>query len=179
MTRRLLLSVPLLAAAPKTFGAWRDPPVKPVTVPVRIVIDTHAALRSEQTARFWNRLWPQAARDLASGGVHVETHVGDGEVRRSAGGRPIFVGLDRTVLNLVITGQIPMLWDRARALSGVTTRVEGFHICLVALNYAHGHQVPYLSVNTCLHEILHALLGDIFENRPGGLHGAAREFRTD
>jgi hypothetical protein len=72
-----------------------------------------------------------------------------------------------------------MVWDRARALSGVTTRYEGYHVCVVALNYAHGHQIPFLSVNTCLHELLHALLGDIFEDRPAGLPGAAREFRVD
>jgi hypothetical protein len=72
-----------------------------------------------------------------------------------------------------------MEWDHARALSGVTTRYQGYHLCMVALNYAHGHQIPFLSVNTCLHELLHALLGDIFESRPEGLPGAAREFRVD
>jgi hypothetical protein len=124
-------------------------------------------------------MWPQAAGDLASGGIRLETSVTTGEVRRSPGGRPIFIGLDRSMLNLVITDQIPMVWDRARALSGVTTRYQGYHICVVALNYAHGHQIPFLSVNTCLHELLHALLQDIFEDRPAGLPGATREFRVD
>jgi hypothetical protein len=50
---------------------------------------------------------------------------------------------------------------------------------MIALNWAHGHQIPFLSVNTCVHELLHALLGDIFEDRPAGWRGAAREFRID
>ncbi|HTS30357.1 MAG TPA: hypothetical protein VMH81_31005 [Bryobacteraceae bacterium] len=168
MTRRAFISTALV---------WRAAPPPPSIVPVHVVID--GRVNGRQIARFWTRLWPQALADLASGGVRLETSVANGEVRRSPGGRPIFVRLDRTVLNLVVTDQIPMIWDRARALSGVTTRYQGFHVCVVALNYAHGHQIPFLSVNTCLHELLHALLGDIFEDRPAGFHGAAREFRVD
>ena len=50
---------------------------------------------------------------------------------------------------------------------------------MVALDHAHGHQIPLLSVNTCVHELLHALLHDIFERRPDGLLGEARELRID
>ncbi len=34
-------------------------------------------------------------------------------------------------------------------------------------------------MNTCLHEILHALLGDIFERRPPGWKGNLREVSVD
>jgi hypothetical protein len=50
---------------------------------------------------------------------------------------------------------------------------------VIALRYAHGHQAPFLSVNTCVHELLHVLLGDIFEDRPAGLAGHRRELRVD
>ena len=72
-----------------------------------------------------------------------------------------------------------MEWDKGRALSGVTTRYHGYHICLIALNHAHCHEIPLLSVNTCMHELLHAFFEDIFESRPQGFHGAVREFRID
>jgi hypothetical protein len=39
--------------------------------------------------------------------------------------------------------------------------------------------VPFVSVNTCVHELLHALMQDIFKTRPGGLQTALREFRID
>ncbi|HEV3198238.1 MAG TPA: hypothetical protein VGZ73_10030 [Bryobacteraceae bacterium] len=160
-----------------TAAAFSSVSPAPQIVPVHLVLDSRA--NPAQIRRFWSRLWPQAAGDFASGGIRLETSVTTGEVRRSPGGRPIFIGLDRGVLNFVVTDQIPMAWDRARALSGVTTRYEGYHLCMAALNFAHCHQIPFLSVNTCLHELLHALLGDIFESRPAGLPGAAREFRVD
>ena len=50
---------------------------------------------------------------------------------------------------------------------------------MVALDYAHGHQIPFLAVNTCVHELLHVLLQDIFEVHPKGLPGYEREFRID
>jgi hypothetical protein len=50
---------------------------------------------------------------------------------------------------------------------------------MIALYEAHPHQVPYLSVNTCVHELLHVLLDDVAETRPKGWRGAAREFRID
>ncbi len=72
-----------------------------------------------------------------------------------------------------------MQWDQGRALCGVTLRYRGYHLCVIALDRAHGFQLPLLSVNTCTHELLHVLLLDIFEDRPEGLAGQAREFRID
>ncbi len=150
-----------------------------VAVPVRIVMDGRAKCRPEQIRRFWSSLWPEAVREFASGGIRLDSSVKNGEVRRSPGDRPIFVGLDRGAINCVITKQIPMLWDNGRGLSGVTTEYEGHDLCLMALDYAHGNQAPFFSVNTCVHELLHALLHDILEKHPQGLSGAAREFRID
>ena len=173
MTRRAFFSTALVAGAVAAERAAL------FGVPLHIVIDGHANLRPSQIQTFWSHLWPQAVQNFASGGIRIDTSVTTGEMQRSPGGRPIFKGLDRTMLNLVVTDQIPMLWDRARALAGVTTKYQGYHICVAALNYAHGHQIPFLSVNTCVHELLHALLGDIFEGRPPGFRGATREFRID
>jgi hypothetical protein len=170
MTRRQFFLAALVAGV--------HPPPQ-LTVPLRIVLDTHAAWGPGQVPRFWAQLWPQAVQTFAAGGIRFDLRVTDGEVRRSPGGNPIFIGLDRGALNLVVTNQIAMAWDRARALAGVTTRYQGYHISMVALDWAHGHQIPFLSVNTCVHELLHALLGDIFEDRPEGFRGATREFRID
>lgn len=72
-----------------------------------------------------------------------------------------------------------MYWDNGRALAGATSMHEGYCVCVIALLYAHGHRVPYLSTNTCVHELLHALLGDIFVDRPTWLQAGSRESRID
>ena len=103
----------------------------------------------------------------------------NGEIRRSAGDRPIFIGLERGVINLFLTDHLPLYWDNSRALAGVTTIYEGYHLCLIALRYARGHQVPFFSVNTCVHELLHALLQDLFVSSPNWYQTSGREFRID
>src|SRR4030095_9446589 len=85
----------------------------------------------------------------------------------------------RGVDNLVLTDHVPMYWDRGKGLRGVTTLVDGYHVCLVALQYAHGHQIPFVAVNTCVHELLHALLQDIFVSRAKWYQAGRREFRVD
>jgi hypothetical protein len=154
-------------------------PEAPLVVPVRHLVDKRAKLTPEQTRLFWSRTWPEAVRDLGRCGIRLQCSLKEAEIRRSPGGLPIFAGLERGVINFVITDQVPLEWDSGRGLSGVTTLYRGYHLCMAALNYAHGHQVPFLSVNTCMHELLHALLHDIFEGRPSGFLGAAREFRID
>ena len=91
----------------------------------------------------------------------------------------MITGIERRVLNLVLTDTIPVEWDNGRGLSGATTFYRGFHVCMLALRSSHAHQIPFLSVNTCVHEMLHAFLLDIFENRPRGFKGQSREFRVD
>jgi hypothetical protein len=171
MTRREFLSV-----LPVAFGRV-DPST--VTAPVHVVLDGDANCTPAQLQHFWSSLWAEAISDLARCGIRLETTVKTGSVWRPASREPVVSGLDHGVLNFVVTDRIPLEWDNGRMLSGVTTLYRGFHLCMVGLLRAHGNQIPLLSVNTCLHELLHALMGDIFEHRPTGLRGQARELRID
>ena len=148
-------------------------------VPVRQVFDSRAKCTQEQLGRFSSSIWPEAIRDFRRCGIQLESTRVAGEVRRSPAGRPMFLGLEHGVINLVVTDSIPLDWDNGRGLTGVTTRYEGHHLCMIALNFAHGHQIPFFAVNTCVHELLHVLLHDIFQPRPKGLQGEGREFRVD
>ena len=151
----------------------------PLLVPVHRVTDSRTRVTQEQFRRFWFRIWPEAVRDFGRCGIELQCSDGKGEIKLSPAGRPIFVGLQPRVLNLVLTDSIPMEWDQGRGLAGVTTRYEGYHLCVIALHHAHGHRIPFVAVNTCVHEILHALLGDIFVSRPTALQVGRREFRID
>jgi hypothetical protein len=108
---------------------------------------------------------------------------GPGEVKQSPGDNPIFVGLQRGKINLVVTDTIPTYWDGGRALAGVSTIHDGYHISMISLRYAQRNQIAFLSVNTCLHEILHVLLQDIFLQAPKavsvGRAGGARGLLCD
>lgn len=88
-------------------------------------------------------------------------------------------GLERDAINLVVTDRLPLEWDLGRALSGVTTLYRGYHLCMLAWAFSHVNQIPFFSVNTCVHEMLHALMLDIYESRPKGVPGWARESRID
>ena len=127
----------------------------------------------EVLQRFWWSIWPEAVRDFGLGGIALQTTDGPGEVRRTAADNPFFVGLRRGVINLVLTARLPLYWDGGRALAGVTTIHEGYHVCMIALPYAHGNRTPFLSVNTCVHELLHALLPDVFVAIRSGTSRAA------
>jgi len=151
----------------------------PLIVPVNLVLDRQAKLRPEELGRFWSRIWPQAVGNLETCGIHLQTSMRTADVVRPPGRGPVLAGLEPRAINLVITDQLPNEWDKGRALSGVTTLYRGYHVCMIALNRAHRHEIPLLSVNTCLHELLHVLLLDVFEGRPKGLFGHAREFRID
>jgi len=151
----------------------------PLIVPVHRVMDARVQCPPEQLHHFWWSIWPEAVRDFGRGGIELQTSDGLGEVRRSPGDKPIFVGLRRGVINLVLTDYVPMHWDKGRALAGVSTIHEGFHVCLVALRYARGNQIPFLSVNTCVHELLHVLLQDVFVRDPKWFQTVGREFRID
>jgi hypothetical protein len=172
MTRRDFIST-ALAVAIRPSGQTR------LLVPIHRVMDSRAQCTPEQLNHFWWSIWPEAVRDFSRGGIELQTSDGPGEIRRSPGDTPIFIGLRRGALNLVLTGHIPMKWDTGRALAGVTTIYGGYHVCVLALRYAHANQVPFLSVNTCVHELLHALLQDVFVSRPRWFQTGGREFRTD
>jgi hypothetical protein len=149
-----------------------------VTVQVRVVIDSRPKFSAERL-RYWQGIWDQAYGDFARIGVRLSARTVDGEIKRSPGDRPIFVGLDRAALNLVVTDHVPMKWEQGRALRGVAFRYDGYDTVLIALNYAVRHQVPFFSINTCEHELLHVLLGDILEKRPAAVKEQTREYRIE
>jgi len=150
-----------------------------VALPIHRVVDARARVPAAQLRRFWGSIWPEAFREFSRGGIDLRTEDARGEVKRSAADRPILVGLRRGMLNLVLTDHIPMFWERGRALAGVSTVYDGYHVCMVAMLYAHGNQAPYLSTNTCVHELLHALLGDILVRHPKWYQVSERESRAD
>ena len=142
-------------------------------------MDAHAQCPAAFIQRFWWKLWPEAYRTFGQSGIDLQTTDETGAVKRSAADRPMFVGLRRDRLNLVLTGHIPMFWDRGRSLAGVTTISDGYHVSMIAMRYAHGNQVPFFSTNTCVHELLHALLGDLLVRHPSGQQVLEREWRVD
>src|SRR5262249_24429183 len=107
-----------------------------LTLPVHRVFDAKTPCPAEVVQRFWWRVWPEAFRDLRRAGIDLQTTDESGEVRPTAGGRPTFKGLRRGAVNLVLTDHIPMYWDNGRALAGVTTIHEGYHLCVIALRFA-------------------------------------------
>jgi hypothetical protein len=151
----------------------------PLIVPIRRVLDSRAKCTPEQSRHFWQGIWPEAYGNFSRAGIQLQCGDTKGEIKRSPGGRPIFVGLEQGAINLVITDHIPLNWDRGRSGAGITTLYDGYHVCLIAIGEAHGNQVPYLSVNTCVHELLHALLGDIWVRRATWYQAGGREFRAD
>jgi hypothetical protein len=171
MTRREFVKVGAMAGA----GSSRER----LKIPLVHVVDRHVAWKPGQIRRFTNQIWPEAVRDFDRCGIHFATREVSGEVLRYPTGRPLFKGLQPDAINMVITGFLPLSWDSGRAVSGAAARYEGFEICLIALDQAHPHQVPFLSVNTCVHELLHTLLADTAAARPAGWRGSLRESRID
>jgi hypothetical protein len=172
MTRRGFLAM----AAPAVLQAAT--PAR-IVVPVHRILDRRAQHAPDRIRHFWPGLWSEAANDYRQGGIDFEITDGEGEIKISPADNPIFVGLRGRAINLVVTDVVPMNWDGGRALAGVSTIHDGYHICVIALRYAHGNQVAFLSVNTCLHEILHVLLQDIFLKPPKWYQSSSREARVD
>jgi hypothetical protein len=167
-SRRDVLRVAALTAAPS-----------PLVVPVHRILDKRANCTKEQLAGFWKQIWPEAVRNLSRCGIEISATDEVGEIRRSPTSRPIFAGVQRGVINLVLTREIPLAWSRARGLAGTTTIWEGYHVCLIALDHAHGHRIPFIGVNTCLHELLHALMQDVFVTRATSWESRKREARVE
>jgi hypothetical protein len=172
MTRRdFVLALAAARAGPST--------TTPLIVPIHRITDRRARCTPDRYRQFWWSIWPEAVRDFSRCGIQLQCSDTSGEIRRSPAGRPIVVGLERGVVNLLLTDHIPMEWDNGQALAGVTTLHEGSCVCAIALQYAHGNRIPFLSTNTCVHEMLHALLQDIFVRRPSWLQVGERESRID
>jgi hypothetical protein len=172
MTRRDLLGL----LAPAALQAAATPRL---VVPIHRILDARAKNSPDRMQHFWPKLWNEAEQDYRQGGIDFQISDGPGEVRHSPADNPIFVGLRGRAINLVVTDFIPMYWDGGRALAGVSTIHDGYHICLIALRYAHLNQVAFLSTNTCLHETLHVLLQDIFVKAPKWYQSGGREVRVD
>ena len=64
-------------------------------------------------------------------------------------------------------------------MAGVTLVYDGYPLCLIAMRFAHRNQVPFLSVNTVVHELMHAFFGDIFVAKPKWYQAGGREWRND
>ena len=52
-------------------------------------------------------------------------------------------------------------------------------LSVISIGNAHGNRVPYVAVNTIVHELLHVLLGDVYAGRPGWWETRRREIRVD
>jgi hypothetical protein len=143
------------------------------------MVDTRAGFTPLELSHFSGSVWSEAVRDFARSGVALQTRQAEGEIRRSPGGSPMFAGLDRGAVNIVLTRHIPLAWDNGWGLAGLSTWHEGHQLSVVALSRAHGHQVPFFSVNTCVHELLHVLLQDILVGDATRFQRAEREFRID
>ena len=148
----------------------------PLVLPVRHVLDSRARLDLRE---FRSRIWAETVRDFGRCGMQFSVTEATGEVRRLPSGLPRFAGTERRAINVVLTDRIPIEWAKGRGIAGVSTMQDGHPVCLIALDYAHAHKIPLLAVNTCVHELLHVIFGDILEPRPKGLSGQAREFRID
>jgi hypothetical protein len=142
-------------------------------------MDSRTRCTPAQLNHFWWRIWPEAVRSFSRCGIQLQCTDVKGEIKISPGDGPIFVGLERGVINLVLTDHLPMAWDKARSLAGMTTLYEGYHLSVIAVSYAHGYQVPFLSTNTCVHELLHLLLQEVFLKRPKWYQVNEREMRAD
>jgi hypothetical protein len=166
----------ILGTLPATLAAAAAPST--VTVPVDILFDKDAHLSDWGVRGFWS-LWAEAVRDFGWCGVRFQTRVREAGMWRPPNRQPVISGLGAGVLNVVVTNSIPEMWDNGRILRGVTTLYRGHHLCMIAMNFAGRNRMPLVALNTCTHELLHALMGDIFELAPGGARGQSRELRID
>lgn len=129
--------------------------------------------------RFHSEVWEEAARQFAQCGVLLRIAMREGEVLKYPSGRPRFLELDRQRVNVVLTDNIPLDWDNARYSPGIAAAYEGFSVCVIAMPRAHPNRIPFLAVNTVVHELLHILLEDIFVAKGGLLRDHGRETRVD
>jgi len=151
----------------------------PLVLPVHRVMNRWARCTPQAYHAFWSRIWPEAAGNFGRGGIQLQCTDRQGEIRQMASGRPLFSGIERGVLNVVLTDQIPPYWDEARSLAGVSGFYGGYALCVIAINNAHDDRIPFVSTNTCVHEILHVLMQDVFVNRSKWYQSSEHELRVD
>ena len=168
MTRRAFLSSAVLAAN-----------ARPLVLPIDHIVHGKAAFRPGTLDHFNTRIWPEALRDLNACGISVQTERREGEIRRTPGGQPIFTAVRAEAVNMVITDHVPLHWDNGRALAGTAVRYPRYDVCVIALNEAHAHKLPFIAVNTCLHELLHVLLRDTVAAPESAWRREYAEFRVN
>lgn len=164
-------------AVPASARAATSPPR--IVIPVRRALDTRARWTEPELRRFYTTIWDEALGNLSKCGVDLHVTTETGEIRQYPSGRPKFMGVHPAMLNVMLTDSLPMAWDGGRAIAGTSTIYEGHHVSVIALRYAHGHRLPWIAVNTVLHELLHFLLLDVFVSRPGMIRARWREERVD
>ena len=151
----------------------------PLKIPVHRIVDSRGGCTPEQLHNLWWTMWPECVRLFSRCGLQLATTDELGEIKRSAASRPIFTGVRRGAINVVITRHLPLDWARGRGIAGVTTIWAGYHICLIALDHAHANRIPLIAVNTLVHEMLHALLQDLFVVRPTATEIEKHEWRVN
>jgi hypothetical protein len=174
MTRRRAIGAGVLLAAGRAFGAGAH-----LEIPLLRVSDKYSRSGAAQRSQFLTEIWGEAEQVFAKAGMPLRTIDRAGEVLQYPSGRPRFRCLDRSMINVVLTDRVPLDWDKGRSLAGVSALYEGFCICVISMNEAHGNQIPFLSVNTVVHELLHVLLQDVFRDRSSVFHGQSSEARVD
>jgi hypothetical protein len=167
MTRRAFLA---------TLAAYNADAVR---LPVRLIIDQSARWRPGLLNNFWSGIWPEAVRDFRNSGIDLHWTVVVGKIEKWPERHPVIYDMRPGAINFIVTDFLPVHWDGGRGLQAVTAIFRGHIVCMIALRRAHGHRIPYFSVNTCVHELLHVLLGDVREINPGTLSRQAREWRVD
>lgn len=153
--------------------------MSPVRLPVVILRDANAKLSGTLLRRFDNSLWPEAAWMYSRAGVWFEVRRGEARMDRPPYREPAITGLQARRINLLLTSRAPHAWDGGRGWSGVSLLYRGRVLCLVALEHANGNLIPWLSLNTVAHELMHAISGDVFAPQPGGFRVVRREAAVD
>lgn len=174
MTRRAAIGACVLLSAGPARGESAH-----LEIPLLRITDRYARSGAAKRSQFLAGIWREAERVFAKGGITLRARDQEGEVLQYPSGRPLFRCLDRSMINVVLTDRVPLDWDKGRSLAGVSVLYEGFCICVISMNEAHENQIPFLSVNTLVHELLHVLLQDVFRDRTGPIHGQSAEASVD
>jgi hypothetical protein len=143
------------------------------------LLNKHASHTAADIRNFYATVWAEAAREFQSCGVILRTVDRIGEILSYPSGRPRFPGLERSMVNVVLTDRIPLDWDNGRGLAGIAAIYEGYHLIVIATGLAHPNRVPLLAVNTVVHELLHMFRGDVFAARDGMFQRKHREASVD
>jgi hypothetical protein len=165
------------------FGACTARGAQPapaaLEIPVQVVVNKLAKWSQAERDSFRSNVWNEAVQVLRKCGIVLRTVEHEGEIHKYPSGPPRIVGLGYKVLNIVLTDTIPMAWDNGRGVAGVATVYEGYHLTLISILASHGNRVPFLHVNTLVHELIHMFFEDFYLPREGRLSGQAHEHVID